>query len=82
MLTGLQRAAFPLAIAQTLAWTSLYYIFPALTPAWQGALGWSKTELLGAFTLALVVSAIAAPLAVCRINGAQRSDTALALNYP
>lgn len=63
MLTGLQRAAFPLAIAQTLTWASLYYSFPALLPTWQGALGWSKSELSGAFTLALVVSAVAAPLA-------------------
>uniref|UniRef100_UPI0035657034 MFS transporter n=1 Tax=Marinobacter sp. TaxID=50741 RepID=UPI0035657034 len=63
MLTGLQRAAFPLAIAQTLTWASLYYSFPALLPTWQAALGWSKSELSGAFTLALVVSAIAAPLA-------------------
>lgn len=63
MLSGLQRAAFPLAIAQTLTWASLYYSFPALLPAWEGALGWSKSELSGAFTLALVVSAVAAPMA-------------------
>ncbi|TGN39508.1 MFS transporter [Marinobacter confluentis] len=63
MLTGLQRAAFPLAIAQTLTWASLYYSFPALLPTWQGALGWSKSELSGAFTLALVLSSVAAPLA-------------------
>lgn len=62
MLTKLQRAATPLAIAQTLTWASLYYAFPALLPSWQEALGWSKTELSGAFTAALIVSAIAAPL--------------------
>lgn len=62
MLTKLQRAAIPLAIAQTLTWASLYYSFPALLPSWQGALGWSKAELSGAFTAALMVSAFAAPL--------------------
>lgn len=59
----LQRAAIPLAVAQTLTWASLYYAFPALLPTWQAALGWSKSELSGAFTAALVVSALAAPLA-------------------
>lgn len=63
MLTGIQWASFPLAIAQMLTWASLYYIFPAMLPTWQGALGWSKSDLSGAFTTALVVSAIAAPLA-------------------
>jgi MFS family permease len=62
MLTGLQRAALPLAVAQTMTWASLYYLFPALLPAWQGALGWSKPELAGAFTAALIASAAAAPL--------------------
>ncbi|MFO7765212.1 MAG: MFS transporter [Pelovirga sp.] len=62
MLTKLQRAATPLAIAQTVTWASLYYSFPALLPAWQGAFGWSKAELSGAFTAALMISAFAAPL--------------------
>ena len=49
MLTKLQHAAIPLAIAQTLTWASLYYSFPALLPSWPGALGRSKAELSGAF---------------------------------
>lgn len=68
MLTGLQRAAVPLAIAQIVTWASLYYIFPALLPAWQAAFGWSKIELSGAFTAALMVSAVAAPLAGALID--------------
>jgi MFS family permease len=50
-----------LAIAQIFMWASLYYLFPALLLVWEGALGWSKTELSGAFTLALVMSAVFSP---------------------
>jgi MFS family permease len=62
------RGALPagvrtLAVAETLAWAGLYYSFPALLPHWERALGWSKTTLSGAFTLALVASAIGAPFA-------------------
>jgi MFS family permease len=61
MLTPLQRAAIPLAVAQTLTWASLYYVFPAMLPTWQAVFGWSKPELSGAFTTSLMVTAIAAP---------------------
>jgi MFS family permease len=44
----------------------MYYLFPALLLEWERDLGWSKTELSGAFTMALVVSAALAP-AVGRI---------------
>jgi MFS family permease len=53
----------PLALAQTIVWASMYYSFPALLPAWERDLGWSKTELSGAFTAALVVAAVLAPMA-------------------
>lgn len=52
-----------LAIAQVLAWAGTLYIFPALLPAWESALGWTKAQLSGAFTLALLLSASAAPFA-------------------
>lgn len=68
MLTRLQRSAIPLAVAQTLTWASLYYVFPALLPTWLTALGWSKAELSGAFSAALVVSALAAPVAGTSID--------------
>ena len=54
---------WPLAIAQTIVWAALYYSFPALLLEWERDLGWSKTELTGALTLALLVSAASAPIA-------------------
>ena len=44
-------------------WAAMYYGFPALLPAWERELGWSKTELSFAFTLSLVVSASLVPVA-------------------
>jgi MFS family permease len=55
------RIVWPLAIAQIFMWAAMYYLFPALFLVWERDLGWSKTELSGAFTLALVVSAVLAP---------------------
>ena len=54
---------WPLAIAETMVWAAMYYGFPALLPAWERDLGWSKTELSLAFTLSLVVSASLVPVA-------------------
>ena len=58
-----RRIVWPLAVAETIVWAAIYYSFPALLPAWESDLGWSKTELTGAFTSALVVSALFAPVA-------------------
>ncbi|SDG43763.1 MULTISPECIES: MFS transporter [Thalassobaculum] len=61
-------AAFPtgrvaaLAIAETLVWAGMFYSFPALIAYWEADLGWSKTELAGAYSAALVCSALCAPL--------------------
>jgi len=52
----------PLALAQTILWAAMYYSFPALLPEWERDLGWSKTEISGAFTAALVVAAVLAPM--------------------
>ncbi|MGB0389805.1 MAG: MFS transporter, partial [Ardenticatenaceae bacterium] len=57
-----RRVVWPLAIAETLVWAAVYYSFPALLLEWERDLGWSKSELSGAFTLALVVSALLAPV--------------------
>ena len=57
-----RRIVWPLAIAQTLVWAAMYYSFPALLLAWEQDLDWSKAELSGAFTVALVVSAFLAPV--------------------
>lgn len=52
-----------LAIAETLVWAGTYYLFPALLLHFERDLGWPKTELALAFTLALVLAAAAAPTA-------------------
>ena len=57
------RAILFLAVGQTLVWAGLYYLFPALLLRWEQSLGWSKADLTAAITLAIFVSALAAPLA-------------------
>lgn len=57
-----RRVVWPLAVGQTIVWAGLYYVFPALILVWERDLGWSKTELSTAFTGALVVSALMAPV--------------------
>ena len=57
-----RRVVWPLAIAETIAWASMYYSFPALLTELERDLGWSKTQLSGAFTAALVISACLAPV--------------------
>ncbi|MCP5155830.1 MAG: MFS transporter [Ectothiorhodospiraceae bacterium] len=56
-------AVWMLAIGQTLVWAGIYYIFPALLPHWEQDLGWPKTQLAAGFTVALVASALSAPIA-------------------
>src|SRR5919198_3105872 len=64
-----QRAADPrygwtvvavLAVTETVSWGVLYYAFAVFLPSMQQSLGWSKTELTGAFSVALATSALAA----------------------
>jgi MFS family permease len=57
------RPIWCLAIAETLVWAGMFYSFPALLDHWEGDLGWTKTQITGAFTAALIVSALAAPMA-------------------
>jgi MFS family permease len=59
---SLRRIVWPFAIAETVVWASFYYSFPALLPEWEQAMGWSKTELAGAFTGAVILSALFAPI--------------------
>ncbi len=56
------KIVWPLAAAETIVWAVYYYSFPALILIWERDLGWSKTEISGAFTLALLVSAVMAPV--------------------
>jgi MFS family permease len=53
---------WPLATAQMLTWAGAFYLFPALLGHWESEFGWSKQELSGAFTLALLLSAIVSPM--------------------
>ena len=55
------RPVLLLAIAQTLIWACLYYSFPALLLHWEKAFGWSRADLTAAITLAIIISALAAP---------------------
>jgi len=54
---------WPLAVAETVVWAGFYYVFPALLPYWEAEFGWSKAALAGAFTVGLIATASAAPLA-------------------
>jgi len=55
-------AIYLLATGQTLAWASIYYVFPALLLRWEQDFGWSKADLTAAITMAVFVSAMASPL--------------------
>ena len=56
------RPIIMLAIAQMLVWACLYYSFPALLLHWESTLGWSRSDLTAAFTIALFVSAFCSPI--------------------
>ncbi len=56
-------AIWLLAVGQTLAYAGLVYIFAALLVSWEAALGWSKTTLALGPTLAILISAVLAPVA-------------------
>lgn len=52
-----------MALGQILLWAGLYYVFPALLLRWEQSLGWSKADLTGAISLAIILSGVTAPLA-------------------
>tara|TARA_R110001592_G_scaffold62432_6_gene191116 strand:- start:8347 stop:9573 length:1227 start_codon:yes stop_codon:yes gene_type:complete len=58
-----RRVVWPLAVAETLLWAGFYYLFPALLGIWEQAFPWTKLEIAGALTAALLVSAFLAPVA-------------------
>ena len=49
-----------LGVAQICSWGSIYYAFPQVAAAMEVDLGWSKTELYGAVSVGLLLSAVAA----------------------
>ena len=55
------RAFAMLAVGETVVWSCLFYVFPALLIRWESAYSWSKLQLTGAITLALFTSALLSP---------------------
>ena len=51
-----------LAVTETASWGVLYYAFAVFLVPMQEELGWSRTAVTGAYSLGLLVSALAAPL--------------------
>ncbi|MGJ3259700.1 MAG: MFS transporter [Rhodospirillales bacterium] len=58
-----RRAITFLAIGETIYWAGLYYIFAALLVQWEAAESWSKTGITAAFTGAILMAAVFAPVA-------------------
>ncbi|MBF9047849.1 MFS transporter [Rhodobacterales bacterium LSUCC0031] len=48
-------------VAETVIWAAIFYSFPALVLQWQAEFGWSATQAMGAFSVALAVQGVAAP---------------------
>jgi len=57
------RAILQLAFGETLVWAGLLYVFPATLLRWEADLGWAKSDLTLAITIAVLASAFAAPVA-------------------
>ena len=55
-------AVFALGITQITAWGSIYYLFPLLMEPLQGALGASRSAVVGAFTVSVLISGLLAPV--------------------
>lgn len=49
-----------LAITEPISWGIVYYGFSVMLPEMQGELGWSRAQITGAFSLALLLSGLAA----------------------
>jgi MFS family permease len=61
-------AVLALGITQITAWGSIYYLFPLVMEPLQAALGASKAIVVGAFSGALLVSGLLAPVVGRRID--------------
>src|SRR5688500_10511936 len=49
-----------LSVTETVSWGVLYYAFSVMLQPMQADLGWSRADLSGAFSLAVLLSGIAA----------------------
>ena len=57
-----------LAVTQTVSWGVLYYAFSVLLVPMQRDLGWSRSVLVGGFTVAVIVSGVLAPVVGHRLD--------------
>ena len=58
---GPGRGLLPgLAVTETVSWGICYYAFAVLIPPMERELGWSRATFVGAFTVAVIVSGLAA----------------------
>ena len=57
---GYRATVAALAVGQLLCWAALFYAFSSFVLPMQRAFGWSKPEVMGAFTLGLAVWGVAA----------------------
>lgn len=57
-----RRGALALGTAETCVWASTFYLFPAMFLVWERELSWSKAQLTGGYTIALLVAALISPL--------------------
>jgi hypothetical protein len=55
-----RRAVIMLSIGQVVCWAALYFAFSSFVLPMQQSLGWSKSTLMGAFTLGLTVWGLSA----------------------
>jgi MFS family permease len=55
-------AVVALGITQITAWGSIYYLFPLLMQPLQSALGASRSAVVGAFTVSVLISGLLAPV--------------------
>jgi predicted MFS family arabinose efflux permease len=53
-------AVWALGVTQIVSWGSLYYAFPLLLGPIERQLGWARSEVVGAFSLSVLVAGVAA----------------------
>lgn len=50
-----------LAVSQTVGWSVLFYTLPVLLVPMRDELGWSRSTILGAYAVAILISGLLAP---------------------
>ena len=62
ILAGFSPAAIGLGISMTVSYGTMFYSFAVLAPAIMADFGWSRSLVFGSFSVALLASAVFAPL--------------------